>query len=154
MRRGEAGRGHGGDELAGGRAEEDPEPAGAGGRRRGAGGAAAAGGGPGAGPAGGGRGRGGARPTPPPSPASPPTKWAPAARRGRLQRPGGARCRGRTDLGERRESGWSTLGAEQACGFLQLLVGCASRPASFPGEVSALAAKGSKTWEQSRDGSS
>lgn len=88
---------------------------------------------------------GGERPSPPPPP---PTKWSPAARRGRLQRPRGA------NLGERREIGWSTLGAEQACGFLQLLLGCASRPASFPGEVSALAAKGSETWEQSRDGSS
>lgn len=48
-------RGHGGDELARGRAEEDPQPAGTGGRRGGAGGQAAAGGGPGAGPAGGGR---------------------------------------------------------------------------------------------------
>lgn len=47
-------RGHGGDELARGRAQEDPQPAGAGGRRRGAGGTAAAGGGPGAGAAGGG----------------------------------------------------------------------------------------------------
>lgn len=55
-------RGHGGDELAGGRAEEDPQPAGAGGRRGGAGGQAAAGGGPGAGPAGGGRAPGGSGP--------------------------------------------------------------------------------------------
>lgn len=55
-------RGYGGDELVGGRAEEDPEPAGAGGRRRGAGGPAAAGGGPGAGSARGGRAASSVRP--------------------------------------------------------------------------------------------